>query len=179
MKKMLPGMKLGIILGVILGVLLGILVTKITYNTVLLAIGLLILVSVNVALGTLHSWLHGTFDETKLWNGAKKGGIVAVCFAAFYIVGQMNPDIAAINIQENTITVGNAADILMTSAYVLYAKDVFAKLYKMILGKTPGAEEDQDDSPEAEEDQTDSPAAEENQTDSSDSDDEEPSEENK
>lgn len=91
MKEKLPGVKLGIILGVILGVLLGILVTKIICDTVLLATGLLILVSVNVALGTLNSRINGTFDNTKLWNGVKKGGIVAVCFAAFYIVGQMNP----------------------------------------------------------------------------------------
>ena len=149
MKRMLPGIKVGFILGIILGVLLGILVTKITCDTVLLAAGLLILVGVNVALGTLNSWINETFDNKKLWNGVKKGGVVAVCFAAFYVVGQMNPKIAAIDIQGSKINVGNAADILMVSAYVLYAKDVFAKLYKMILGKTPGEEKEQNNSPDS------------------------------
>lgn len=41
----------------------------------------------------------------------------------------------------------------MASAYVLYAKDVFEKLYKMILGKTPGAEEAQSDSSDSNEEE--------------------------
>lgn len=146
MKKILPGMRLGMVLGVVLGVLLGILAAKINHDTILLALGLLILVGINVALGTLNSWMNGTYDKVKFWNGVKKGGVVALCFAAFYLVGQMNPDIAAITLQERIITVGDAADVIMTSAYVLYAKDVFDKLYKMILGKTPGAGKEQNDS---------------------------------
>ena len=141
MKEKWPGIRMGLALGLLVGVLLGMLITKIRQDTILLAVGLLMLVGINVALGTWNSKINGTFDEVKFWNGIKKGCVVAVCFAAFYLVGQIEPGYTVIEINERTFTVGTAADILMTSAYVLYAKDVFDKLYKMIIGETPGAEQ--------------------------------------
>ena len=129
----------GLILGGVLGVLLGICIAHMEYGTLQFAIGLVVLVGVNVLLGTLDSRIKETFDGKKFWNGIKKGSVIALCVAAFYVVGRLVPDVAAVEIQGKKVTVGIAADILLTSAYVLYAKDVFTKLYAMILGKTPGA----------------------------------------
>ena len=96
-----------------------------------LAIGLVLLVAVNVVLGSLNA----------LFNGVIKGIIIAACFVAFYVAGRLNPDIVAIDIDGETVNVATAANLAMVTAYVLYAKDVFSKLSKLVLSKTSGTPE--------------------------------------
>ena len=103
-----------------------------------LAIGLVLLVAVNVVLGSLNALFDGTFDRIKCRNGVIKGIIIAACFVAFYVAGRLNPDIVAIDIDGETVNVATAANLAMVTAYVLYAKDVFSKL---VLSKTSGTPE--------------------------------------
>ena len=105
-----------------------------------LAIGLVLLVAVNVVLGSLNALFDGTFDRIKCRNGVIKGIIIAACFVAFYVAGRLNPDIVAIDIDGETVNVATAANPMVT-AYVLYAKDVFSKLSKLVLSKTSGTPE--------------------------------------
>lgn len=102
-----------------------------------LAIGLVLLVAVNVVLGSLNALFDGTFDRIKCRNGV----IIAACFVAFYVAGRLNPDIVAIDIDGETVNVATAANLAMVTAYVLYAKDVFSKLSKLVLSKTSGTPE--------------------------------------
>lgn len=83
----------------------------------------------------------GTFDRIKCRNGVIKGIIIAACFVAFYVAGRLNPDIVAIDIDGETVNVATAANLAMVTAYVLYAKDVFSKLSKLVLSKTSGTPE--------------------------------------
>jgi len=106
-----------------------------------LAIGLVLLVAVNVVLGSLNALFDGTFDRIKCRNGVIKGIIIAACFVAFYVAGRLNPDIVAIDIDGETVNVATAANLAMVTAYVLYAKDVFSKLSKLVLSKTSGTPE--------------------------------------
>ena len=101
-----------------------------------LAIGLVLLVAVNVVLGSLNALFDGTFDRIKCRNGVIKGIIIAACFVAFYVAGRLNPDIDG-----ETVNVATAANLAMVTAYVLYAKDVFSKLSKLVLSKTSGTPE--------------------------------------
>ena len=55
-----------------------------------LAIGLVLLVAVNVVLGSLNALFDGTFDRIKCRNGVIKGVIIAACFVAFYVAGRLN-----------------------------------------------------------------------------------------
>lgn len=102
-----------------------------------LAIGLVLLVAVNVVLGSLNALFDGTFDRIKCRNGVIKGVIIAACFVAFYVAGRLNPDIVAIDIDGETVNVATAANLAMVTAYVLYAKDVFSKLSKLVLSSKP------------------------------------------
>ena len=86
-----------------------------------LAIGLVLLVAVNVVLGSLNALFDGTFDRIKCRNGVIKGIIIAACFVAFYVAGRLNPDIVAIDIDGETVNVATAANLAMVTAYVLYA----------------------------------------------------------
>ena len=103
-----------------------------------LAVGLVLLVAANVVLGSLHALFDGTFDKVKLRNGIIKGVIIAACFIAFYVAGRLNPDIVAIELEGEVVNVATAANLAMITAYVLYAKDVFTKLSKLVLSKTSG-----------------------------------------
>ena len=78
-----------------------------------LAIGLVLLVAVNVVLGSLNALFDGTFDRIKCRNGVIKGIIIAACFVAFYVAGRLNPDIVAIDIDGETVNVATAANLAM------------------------------------------------------------------
>ena len=64
-----------------------------TTSIIHLAVGLVLLVAVNIVLGGLNALFDGSFDKVKLRNGIIKGIIVAACFIAFYMAGWLNPDI--------------------------------------------------------------------------------------
>ena len=81
------------------------------------------------------------FGVCGLENGVIKGIIIAACFVAFYVAGRLNPDIVAIDIDGETVNVATAANLAMVTAYVLYAKDVFSKLSKLVVSKTSGTPE--------------------------------------
>lgn len=58
-----------------------------TTSIIRLAVGLVLLVAVNIVLGGLNALFDGSFDKVKLRNGIIKGIIVAACFIAFYMAG--------------------------------------------------------------------------------------------
>ena len=109
-----------------------------TASVIHLAIGLVLLVAVNIMLGSMSALFDGTFDKVKLRNGIIKGIIVAACFIAFYMAGWLNPGIIAIDVDGQTVNLMTASNLALLTAYVLYAKDVFVKLKNMILSKTSG-----------------------------------------
>ena len=59
-----------------------------------LGLGLLILIGVNILLGSINSILERKFDKEKFIAGVVKGVIVSVSFIAVYVVGLLNPSIA-------------------------------------------------------------------------------------
>lgn len=109
-----------------------------TTSIIHLAVGLVLLVAVNIVLGSLNALFDGRFDKVKLRNGTIKGIIVAACFIAFYMAGWLNPDIIAIDVDGQTVNLMTASNLALLTAYVLYAKDVFVKLKNLILSKTSG-----------------------------------------
>lgn len=109
-----------------------------TASVIHLAIGLVLLVAVNIVLGGMNALFDGTFDKVKLRHGIIKGAIVAACFIAFYMAGWLNPDIIAIDVDGQTVNLMTASNLALLTAYVLYAKDVFVKLKNMILSRTSG-----------------------------------------
>ena len=108
-----------------------------TTSIIHLAVGLVLLVAVNIVLGSLNALFDGSF-KVKLRNGIIKGIIVAACFNAFYMAGWLNPDIIAIDVDGQTVNLMTASNLALLTAYVLYAKDVFVKLKNLILSKTSG-----------------------------------------
>lgn len=113
-----------------------------------LGVGLVLLVSINVALGSMKALFDGTFDKKKLVKGIGKGALVAACFVSFYAAGRLNPDIVAIEIEGEVVNVATAANLSMVTAYILYAKDAFTKLTKLVLSKTSGSGQTEEEATE-------------------------------
>ena len=82
-----------------------------TTSIIHLAVGLVLLVAVNIVLGSLNALFDGSFDKVKLRNGIIKGIIVAACFIAFYMAGYLNPDIIAIEVDEQTVNLMTASNL--------------------------------------------------------------------
>ena len=102
-------------------------------------IGLIILMSVNIALGSLGSIFVNRFDGWRFFKGILKGAIIALCFVATYYAGYMNPDLIVININGIDANIVTALDLIILAGYFHYAKQVIEKLVAL-LGKDFGEE---------------------------------------
>jgi hypothetical protein len=104
-------------------------------NILHLAIGLIILIVVNIVLGSLDALFTSTFDKTKFKLGLLKGLVIVACFIATYFVGYLNPDIVAVNINGTAVNVLVGVYLIIMAAYIWYAKEVLTKLAALIQAK--------------------------------------------
>jgi hypothetical protein len=109
-------------------------------DTLNLAIGLIILIIVNIVLGSLDALFTSTFDKTKFKLGLLKGLVAVACFMATYFVGYLNPDIVAVNINGTAVNVLVGVYLIVMAAYIWYAKEVLTKLSTLIKAKITIAE---------------------------------------
>lgn len=115
-------------------------------GTLYLAIGLIILIIVNIVLGSLNALFVDEFDRRKFFIGLAKGAIVVLCFAATYLVGYLNPTIIAVEVNGTEVGVLTAVYLVVLAGYYYYAKQVLEKLAAIIKGdiytnekKSPGS----------------------------------------
>ena len=106
-----------------------------TIDAVLLGLGLLLLITVNIVLGSIDAVLSGQFDGTKFKRGIIKGLIVALCFAVTYLVGWLNPDVMAVTINGESVNLLTAVYLVIMAGFLFYAKEVIVKLASFVKGK--------------------------------------------
>jgi len=99
-----------------------------------LGLGLMILIAVNIVLGSLSAIFQNEFCPQKLKQGIIKAGIVAICFAATYLVGYLNPNIVAVEVNGVQVSVKTGIDLVVLVGYYHYAKQVIEKLTEIIKG---------------------------------------------
>ena len=103
-------------------------------ETMYLAIGLIVLIIVNIILGSLNALFTSDFDRKKFYEGILKGSVVVLCFIATYYVGFLNPDIIAIQVNDIEVNVITGVYLIVLSGYYYYAKQVFDKLSNILKG---------------------------------------------
>jgi len=96
---------------------------------------LLILICVNIILGSVGSLFQKQFDKTKLFQGIIKGLVVTACFVAVIYVGKLTPNIIVINVNGINVDLSTATHMLMLSSYIFYGKEVLVKLSSFVSGK--------------------------------------------
>lgn len=106
-----------------------------TIDALRLGLGLLTLIAVNIILGSIDALLSGIFDWGKFRRGIIKGIIVALCFAATYLVGWINPDVLAVTINGQSVNLLTAVYLVIMAGFLFYAKEVIMKLASFVYGK--------------------------------------------
>jgi len=104
-------------------------------QSLLLGGSLLVLVIVNIILGSVSSIFQQKFDKTKFWQGLVKGVIIVFCFVLVIIIGKLNSDIVVVNVNDQTLDLATATRMLMLSSYAWYGKEVYIKMTGFLTGK--------------------------------------------
>ena len=107
--------------------------------TLYLAIGLIILITVNIVLGSLAAMFAGSFDWKRFRTGIYKGGIVFACLALVYLTGWLNQDIMVFEVSGQTVNLMQATYLIIFAGYIYYGSNVITKYYKIL---TSGSKEE-------------------------------------
>lgn len=105
-----------------------------------LALGLVLLIAANIALGSINAIIAGEWDGAKFCNGCIKGGVVALALIAVYFAGFLNPDLLVVEADGQSVNLMTAVSLAMLAAFTAYAVDVLKKLKEMIFTATPGTD---------------------------------------
>ena len=105
-----------------------------------LAVGLVLLIAANIALGSINAIIACEWDLVKFRNGCIKGGVIALALIAVYFAGYLNPDLMVVEVSGQTVNLMTAVSLVMLAAFTAYAVDVIGKLKDMLLTATPGAD---------------------------------------
>lgn len=93
-----------------------------------LSIGLMILIAANIVLGSLNALFESTFNWGQFFKGIAKAAIIAVVMVGVYFAGALNPDIVAVDVGGQSLTVLSAISAVVLGGYFFYAKQVIDKL---------------------------------------------------
>ena len=63
-----------------------------------LAVGLVLLIAANIALGSINAIIACEWDLVKFRNGCIKGGVIALALVAVYFAGYLNPDLMVVEV---------------------------------------------------------------------------------
>jgi len=105
-----------------------------------LAVGLVLLIAANIALGSINAIIACEWDLVKFRNGCIKGGVIALALIAVYFAGYLNPDLMVVEVSGQTVNLMTAVSLVMLAAFTAYAVDVLKKLKDMLSTATPGAD---------------------------------------
>lgn len=105
-----------------------------------LAVGLVLLIATNIALGSINAIIACEWDLVKFRNGCIKGGVIALALIAVYFAGYLNPDLMVVEVDGQTVNLMTAVSLAMLAAFTAYAVDVLKKLKDMLSTATPGAD---------------------------------------
>lgn len=105
-----------------------------------LAVGLVLLIAANIALGSINAIIACEWDLVKFRNGCIKGGVIALALIAVYFAGYLNPDLMVVEVSGQTVNLMTAVSLVMLAAFTAYAVDVLKKLKDMLSTTTPGAD---------------------------------------
>jgi hypothetical protein len=104
-------------------------------QSLLLGGSLLVLVIVNIILGSISSLFQQQFDKTKFWQGLVKGSIIVICFCLVLIVGKANAGILVVNVNDQNLDLATATQMLMTTSYAWYGLEIYKKMTGLLSGK--------------------------------------------
>jgi len=103
------------------------------FNIINLSIGMVLLMTVNITLGSLNAIFDGKFNWKKFIKGVGKSTVVALCIGTTYYAGSLNPDILVMELNGTQVNLLTAVYTAIFSAYLWYAKEDVIKIYSLIV----------------------------------------------
>ena len=103
-------------------------------STLYLGIGLIILISVNIILGSLSAMFSGQFNWKRFRTGVYKGLVIFICLALVYLAGFLNQNIMAFEVSGQTVNLMQAVYLIIFAGYVYYGSNSITKFYKLLTG---------------------------------------------
>lgn len=100
-----------------------------------LAIGVIILMVVNITLGAINSILNGEYNKDKLLKGVYKAILIIACTIGVYYAGYLNPDIVAVDIDGTKVNLLTGIYSMLFGAFVIYGAKDIKKLTELIMPK--------------------------------------------
>jgi len=104
-------------------------------KTLYTAVALLILMAVNIILGSLNAIAERNFDKKVLLQGIIKAITIIVCFILVYAAGLLTFDLAIININGEEVNTLTAIYLLIVYSFYYYGREVILKLKDKINSK--------------------------------------------
>lgn len=104
-------------------------------NIVNIAIGLVLLMSGNILLGSTEAGLNGEFNLEKFIKGIVKAVAVALTLVLIYTAGVLNPEVIQIDLNGSSVNLVDGVNLLLTYWAWIYAKEVFKKLNNFTIAK--------------------------------------------
>jgi len=104
-------------------------------KTLYTAVALLILMVVNIILGSLNAIAERNFDKKVLLQGIIKAITIIVCFILVYAAGLLTFDLAIININGEEVNTLTAIYLLIVYSFYYYGREVILKLKEKINSK--------------------------------------------
>lgn len=102
-------------------------------TTLKLGAGLLLLIFANIAIGSINAIVNKEWNKEKFWKGVVKGIIVILAFAAVYLAGWLNPDLVVMEVNDETMSLMMAMNVLLVGGFCCYAGKVIVKLKEIIF----------------------------------------------
>lgn len=104
-------------------------------KTLYTAVALLILMAVNIILGSLNAIAERNFDRKILLQGIIKAITIIGCFVLVYAAGLLTFDLAIININGEEVNTLTAIYLLIVYSFYYYGREVILKLKDKINSK--------------------------------------------
>ena len=101
-----------------------------------LGLGLLILIIVHIAIGSVNALVNKEWNWKTFWSGVIKGAIFTVSFVAVWFVGWLNKELAIIELNGQTVNLETGVYFILLTGFTYYAGKVLIQLKNVMMKKT-------------------------------------------
>lgn len=105
-----------------------------------LGAGLLLLITSNIALGSVSAIIDKNWNWKVFWKGVIKGAFAVFSFIAVYFAGWLNPELVIIEVDGQTVNLVTAVYLVLLAGFAFYASAVLIKLKNIITLNTAAKE---------------------------------------
>ena len=102
-----------------------------TNQFVIFSVVITLVMVANIVLGAANAKLSDVYDKKKFQEGIFKAGMIWLAMALLYLAGAIKPDMVAVSLDGQAITIQEAINMVFAGAIAKYATDSIIKLFSL------------------------------------------------